>query len=55
MEGVNSIMIYVRIFVNVTMYPHYNNNKKEQRKIKSLKRQKKLVIGLLKSSARHPG
>jgi hypothetical protein len=26
MEGVNSTMLYVRPFVNVTMYPQYNNN-----------------------------
>jgi hypothetical protein len=25
-EGVNSTMIIVRTFVNVTMYPQYNNN-----------------------------
>jgi hypothetical protein len=26
MEGVNSIMIYCKKCVNVTMYPQYNNN-----------------------------
>jgi hypothetical protein len=26
MEGVNSTMIIVRTFVNVTIYPQHNNN-----------------------------
>jgi hypothetical protein len=26
MEGMNSTMIYFKNFVNVTMYPQYNNN-----------------------------
>jgi hypothetical protein len=29
MEGVNSTIYIVRTFVNVTMYPQYNNNKKK--------------------------
>jgi hypothetical protein len=28
MEEVNSTMTYYRTFVNVTIYPQYNNNKK---------------------------
>jgi hypothetical protein len=26
LEGVNSTMIYYKTFVNVTVYPQYNNN-----------------------------
>jgi hypothetical protein len=29
MEGVTSTMIYCKIFVNVKMYPKYDNNKKK--------------------------
>jgi hypothetical protein len=32
MDGANSIMIYVRNFVNGKMYLQYNNNKKEKKK-----------------------
>jgi hypothetical protein len=29
-DGVYSIMIYLRTFVEVTMYPQYKNNNKKQ-------------------------
>jgi hypothetical protein len=33
--GLNSAKIYCKNFVNVTMYPQYNNNKKEKKTLKN--------------------
>jgi hypothetical protein len=32
--GLNSTKIFCKNFVNVTMYPQYNNNKKEKKHLK---------------------
>jgi hypothetical protein len=37
MEGVNSTMICCKNFLNVTMYPQYNNNEINKKKIMNLK------------------